>query len=286
KVLDEVKTILFLQFPKFNFSKVNNVFRDIVKLFRGEYPGYRRCNTEYHDLQHTTDSLLAITRLIHGAVIAGEKLSENNIEFGLITTLMHDTGYIQSVKDDAGTGAKYTLVHIKRSTEFMDMYFEKNKFSRIDFKNCSDMLNCTGLNTMINEIQFASPEIALLGKMLGAADLLGQMADRAYLEKLLFLFYEFREGNIAGYQSEIELLKKTLNFYEITKKRLLKELDGVTKYLPFHFNARWKINKDLYEEATLRNINYLKHILENHQEDHRNLLRRGGIVDRLEKKGL
>ena len=31
------------------------------------------------------------------------------------------------------------------------------------------------------------------------ADLVGQMSDRAYLEKLLFLYYEFKEAGFPGY---------------------------------------------------------------------------------------
>ena len=76
------------------------------------------------------------------------------------------------------------------------------------------MLECTGLDTNLTEITFESKEIELLGKMLGTADLLGQMADRIYIEKLLFLFREYQEGNIVGYNNELDLLKNTANFYD------------------------------------------------------------------------
>ena len=63
---------------------------------------------------------------------------------------------------------------------------------------------------------------------LAAADLLGQMADRVYLEKLLFLYYEFREAGIVGYDSAFDILKKTAGFYESTKARLDGPLGSVS----------------------------------------------------------
>lgn len=285
-VLNEVKTIVLMIFPEFNFEPVKRVFEDVVKLFRGEYPGYRKCNTEYHDLKHATDATLAMIRLIHGATLQGEAFGQKNITLGLISTLLHDAGYIQTLDDDSGTGAKYTLVHIQRSIEFMDKYFRGKNFSRGDFENCCDILECTGLNTKINEIKFKSREIELLGKMLGTADLLGQMSDRTYLEKLLFLFYEFREGNVTGYTSELDLLKKTPKFYDITKNRFASELGSVNRYLIYHFKKRWNIDRDLYEDAIEKSRNYLESILKNHEKEYRKHLRRGGIVKKLEEKGI
>jgi len=285
-VLDEVKTIVFMVFPKFDLGPVNRVFRDVVKLFREEYPGYQKCNTVYHDLKHATDTMLAMIKLIHGAILRGETLCPKNVTLGLITSLLHDIGYIQTLDDESGTGAKYTLVHTRRSIKFIDKYFAEKNFSREDFKNCRDILYCTNLNTRINEIRFKSGEIELLGKMLGTADLLGQMADRTYLERLLFLFYEFREGNVADYTSELDLLKKTLGFYDMVKKRLAGELGSVNKYMIYHFKKRWNINRDLYKEAIEKNRNYLKYVLANHEREYRDYFRRGNYVKKLYEKGL
>lgn len=285
KVLEEVKKIVLMIFPQFDFGQVDQVFHDVIKLFRGEYPGYKGCNTEYHDSKHTTDALMAMIRLIHGGVLRGETFSQKNVNMGLITTFLHDAGYIETL-DESGTGAKFTLVHIQRSIEFLHRYFKGENFSREDFKNCSDMLRCTGLNVKIHEIKFSSRETELLGKMLGTADLLGQMADRTYLEKLLFLFYEFREGHVGTYTSELDMLKKTLSFYDITKERLATELGGVNKYMIFHFKKRWNIDMDLYKETMKRNRDYLKYIVENHEKKYRNYLRRGGYVKKLHEKGL
>ena len=44
----------------------NRAFDDIVRLYRGENPGYATCDTAYHDLQHVLEVTLAMARLLDG----------------------------------------------------------------------------------------------------------------------------------------------------------------------------------------------------------------------------
>jgi hypothetical protein len=268
EVLAEVKKIVFLMFADFDFSLVQQVFDDILKLFAGKYPGYRRCNTLYHDLNHTTDCLLVMARLIHGAFIKGISFDQRDVELGLIAALMHDTGYLQSVEDDTGTGAKYTLTHIARSIEFMKQYFLDHGYPLEDLPACRNFLRCTGLDVDIEKIDFHSRQHEILGKMLGAADLIGQMSDRGYLEKLPFLYYEFREGGVPGFADEFDLLRKTPHFWELVQKRFATELGQVDRYQRDHFRVRWGIDQDLYRKAIEKNIDCLKLVLENHHVDY------------------
>jgi len=283
RVMDEVKTIVFMMFPEFDFEAVNSVFRDVVSLFRGQYPGYRKCNTAFHDLRHSTDTMLDMSRLIHGAMVNRQDFSEKNVALGLITALFHDTGFIQTIDDNVGTGSKYTLTHISRSIEFMDKYFTEKGYSREDVEYCSAILKCTGLGVKMNDIHFLSLENEMLGKMLGTADLLSQMADRIYLEKLLFLYREFKEGNVEGFESELDLLKKTPGFFNMSLERFEHDLGGVNKYMRDHFRVRWGIDKDLDITTIENNIKYLNYVLENHQDDYRKHLRRGVLPKKLDE---
>jgi hypothetical protein len=285
KVLKEVKAILAMMFSDFDSDIVEKVFIDIQRLFKGDYPGYRKCTTQYHDLKHATDTFLAMSRLIHGAVLNGEQLSRAQVSLGLICALMHDTGYIQTIDDNKGTGAKYTGKDTTRSIAFMDTYITDNKLPIEDFTHYADILICAGLDTRVSELHFASHQIAQLGMMLGTADLMGQMADRTYLEKLLLLYAEFREGEITDYKDELDLLKKTKGFYERIKKRLSSELGGVSDYVQYHFKVRWNIDRNLYTEAIESNVSYLNYILKNHEKDYRRHLRREKIMKRLRKRG-
>jgi hypothetical protein len=280
-VLEEVKYIVFLMFPQANsyqvivdLSRVTSAYLDIVKLFNGNYIGYRKCNTKYHDLNHTNDCLLTVARLIHGAFLNGWRFSNRSIILGLISAILHDTGYIQTIDDISGTGGKYTITHIDRSITFAKKYLERQGYAANDHYFVSNCLYCTGLNVAIKDIEFESVENELMGKMLGTADLIGQMADSKYPEKLPFLFEEFKESGITDYESELDLLQKTPAFWEFTQKRFATELGNVDSYLRDHFRSRWGINKDLDRAAIEKNILRLKHILKNHPTDYRKHLSR------------
>jgi hypothetical protein len=286
-VFDEVCRIVKITNTDLDLTVLSLVFRDILKLFKGEYPGYQKCNTWYHDLKHTTDSLLAMARLIHGASLNGLTLPDRDVLLGLAATLFHDTGYIQSLGDLKGTGAKYTLVHVARSVAFMEKYFGASGISSRDFEYCRSCVRCTGLETKIGEIQFESVYHCEVGWMLGTADLLGQMADRTYLERLPFLYREFEEAHVPEYESELALLRKTPAFWEFSKQRFVKELGNVDRYMPDHFLSRWGLYRDLYREYIKKNIAYLKFILKNHESEYRRYLRRAGlmkILDDMDKR--
>lgn len=281
-VFDEVKIILHSIKPDFLTKEIADVYHDVIRLFQGKYEGYKACNTEYHDLRHTMDVFLATTRLIHGTFIDGEILSEKTVNICIISALMHDTGYNQTIDDTTGTGAKYTANHVLRSIEFCSRYFADSPYFRHDLDSFRDVLLCTGYTQRINEIRFSDHEVETAGKILGAADLLGQMADRNYLEKLLFLYFEFKEAGITGYEDEYDLLKKSLEFYSMTLKRLESDLGNVHRHMRSHFKIRWGIDEDLYMESMKNNIDYLNHVIRH--GDYASLLRRGQIVQKISRR--
>jgi hypothetical protein len=277
-VFNEVKTILRMAYPNIRLGPLTRSFKDIKDLFQGNYNGYRQCNTRYHDLQHTSEAFLVMARLIHGAILEKEKISRENAMLALITALMHDVGYIQTKDDLSGTGAKYTEVHIDRSIKFMKKYFEKNGFSKEQFKICSDMILCTDLNVEIDKIKFSTSTARFLGKFLGTADLVGQMSDRTYLEKLPFLFHEFREAKIRNYKNELDLIIKTVEFYQTIETRLIKDFDNVIGFLPSHFKIRYGISENLYENAIKSNIRHLKKHIKGSSIDYNKAFRRTRAV--------
>jgi hypothetical protein len=253
-VMREVKNIIVLIYKEFDFNQFEQVFRDILHLFGGNYPGYRRCNTFYHDLSHTLDCLLVTAELIHGAGLNGIIFTPRDVTLGLISALMHDTGYIQAVEDNTGTGAKYTVSHVERSIQFMQKYFHGHAFPAEYLPICSDFLRCTGLEVKIAEIKFQSREHEILGQILGTADLIGQMANENYLEKLPFLYDEFKEGGVPGYNNRMDLLNKTPAFWKMVQQRLANELGHVDRFLRDYLRVLWGINQDLYRQAIDRNI--------------------------------
>jgi hypothetical protein len=277
-VCEEVRDILGMMSHKASYGEIKQAFADTVRLFNGEYPGYRRCTTPYHDLKHVTDTILAMARLMHGAILDGHPLTGPQVSLGLMCALMHDTGYIQKEEDTKGTGAKYTGSDTIRSIEFMEAYLTDRGLMKEQYAPYTDLLICTSLETRVDELSFPSPAVELLCKLLGTADLMAQMADRTYLEKLLHLYKEFREAEVAGYSDELDLLRKTKDFYEMVKRRFRGEFNGVCDYVQRHFKERWGIERNLYIEAIESNIDYLTYVLENHEMNYRNHLRRANVM--------
>jgi hypothetical protein len=259
-VLREVRHIISLIHPDYDFHSLDHVFRDIQMLYNGLYPGYNKCNTEYHDLKHTLDVLLTLARLMHGLFLEGRTFSKRVIELGLLGALMHDTGYIQTEDDSEGTGAKYTKVHVERSIEFTKKYCAANNFLKIDSHMCCNIVAATHQSLEHSDIPFESDEERLMGKALYSSDFLGQMADRYYVEKLLFLYNEFVEGDVPGIGKEEDLFENTVGFSELIRKRLEGEMEYRPAYMQQHFRCRWDIDSDLYGTSVMKNIAYLKYI--------------------------
>jgi hypothetical protein len=273
-VFEEVKFNFIQHYDIKEFDPVRKAFDAFINLFDGKYPGYRACNTKYHDKLHTTDALLAMSRLIDGYNIVNKKFPVGEVVIAIIATLFHDAGYIQKKTDTKGTGAKYTLNHVQRSIDFIERYFKKNKFPQRDFKKASNMINCTGLIVDLQVLDFKTKTEHILGLMLGSADLLGQMASRTYLERLIYLYKEFREGHVFGYDSEYNLFKKTLGFHDKTEIRLQKTLGNVRRYVVYHFKNRYGTGRDLYALSIEKQIKYLKKILRFNPRNYKNKLRR------------
>jgi hypothetical protein len=273
-VFRELKNIALLMESDHDFLPCEQAYGNVVRLFDGRYPGYRGSNTAYHDLTHTMHVSLALVRLIHGAFVEGERFTWEEINLAVISALMHDTGYIQKMNEQEGTGAKYTATHISRSIEFVEQHFRNDPEFNGKMPFFRDILNCTGLNTKVSEIVFPTRAIGLLGKMLGTADLLGQMSDRYYLEKLPELYDEFVEAGIKIFASQLDLLEKTFGFYDMTKKRLSRELGDVYEYARAHFRHRCDVDENLYITAIERNMGYLEAVLTHHKEDYKKYLKR------------
>lgn len=265
-VLEEILAILKLMFPDIQARDLDfctRMYQDVTNLFLGRYPGYRASNTAYHDLSHTVAVALAVMRMAHGAQLAGEVFSSHNTIVALAATLFHDAGLIQTEDETEGTGAQFMKVHEQRSIELMSGYLRDNGFSEQDVDDGAAMIECTILSKHIAEIEFRTQEIEHLGKFLGASDLLAQMADERYIEKLHNLFDEFEEAGIDHYDSPLTLFEKTEAFYEnVVRTRIALEMDGVSQHMHKHFAQRWKLDTDPYVESMLRNVGALKMILE------------------------
>ena len=280
----EVLHIIRLIRPQFDVKPINRVFEFTVDLYKGQHEEYKACNTDYHNLRHITDTYLAMARLLHGAHLSNRNFSDREIFIGLTGALLHDAGMIQEKYDHEGTGAKYTQEHVKLGMDFVEKHAATLHLESHEITDLRDMILCTDLNAEIPEINFSSEKIELLGKMLGTADLIAQMADHNYLEKLLFLYHEFREADIGNFKNEVDFLHHTLHFFEVSETRFKEKLDNASSYMVPHFKARWGINENLYILSLENQRKFLEKIMKDKDKSVYQELKRENIVEEVRRK--
>ncbi len=283
-ILDETTAILALMYPAPDSKPVAVAFKVTDDLYHGRYPGVKACNTSYHDFGHATRTFLAMARLMHGAHVDGLRVAMQQACLGLVAALFHDVGFIQEEGDREGTGAKHSRNHELRSINLVARCGPRLGLNADDLTEVGSLILCTDFAVDIKSLQFNSKTAASLGQMLGTADLVAQMSERAYLEKLLFLYHELKEGQIGEFKDEVDLLQKSVDFYKFAAHRLDHDLGAVYRYLQLHFKARWQIDEDLYRIAIDNQKQYLHRIVNDKHSDPRTRLKRGAIVNKIREQ--
>ena len=266
--------------PAYDTSLIRTVFNDVMSLFRGEYPGYSAIKTLYHDKPHTLDVFLCAVRLMHGVNISGNRLSDEEMTKIMIAALFHDIGYSQREGEQGGTGAQYTQTHVKRGIAFMRSYVVDHHLPLSFVTSLEPMISGTDPALKLSEIDFPDERTRLLAQIVATADLAGQMADRTYLEKLLFLYLEFEEAHFGNYQNTYDLLRQTKSFYEITREKLDGAFGGMYVNLTHHFKEVMGVENNYYLESIEKNIAYLEKVVALNEAEYLSMLKRGGIVEK------
>jgi len=239
----EVQKAYLAMFPGGDSQFVPQIFRWAIDCFTGHYADYQPIDALYHDLEHTLQGTLCMARLLEGRHRAKARppLTERLIQLGLLAILLHDTGYLKRKGDDAGTGAKYTVIHVWRSAEFAAELLKKKGFGPEEVKAVQDMILCTGVNAALDKISFQDELERSTGYALATSDLLGQMAAEDYVDKLPALYEEFAEaarhdqdnaGFLGMFSSAEELKQRTPEFWEtFVRCKLEREFGGIYRYL-------------------------------------------------------
>lgn len=260
--LDEILEILSLIVPDFKQDPLVALHQEIGLIFAGEHPDYRQSNTKYHNLDHTYSVVLATTRLFHGLSCDGWPVLEETVAKALYSAYFHDCGLLLKKSEVAETGATYTIGHEKRSVFFLADYLKEKEFPVSFITDCSVIIQCTNLRIDPGSLFFPSAEMQLASFAVGTADILAQMADRYYLERLPSLFQEHQEGGVADHNSVVELMEQTSMFYhDLVTSRLSNDLGDLSKYMQVHFCERWGVDQNLYLESIDKNITYIHMIV-------------------------
>jgi hypothetical protein len=259
--------ILNQHFPDHPTDFLRALFGKIADLFDGRYEGYQACDTVFHDFSHTYQASVATARILDGHMAGGfePRLTARDYELGIAGIWLHDIGFLKTVGDHPGTGAKYTLVHVDRSVQFADWFLPLFGVTADETRIVQQAIRCTGTNVNTAEIPFHNDRERLIGYALGAGDILGQMAAPDYPDKLPRLYSEFQEAGLVAhdrteesYDSARDLLAKTRQFFEGCVVSMLRDQWGsVDQRLPSHFAD----GRNHYMEAIAQNLDRIDRLL-------------------------
>jgi hypothetical protein len=188
------------------------------------------CDCPYHDLQHTILVTDVGQTILRGRQIARGDVTADDWLHAVVSMLFHDIGYLRGLlKDDTedeflideagttvtapqgATDAYLTPYHVNRGCLYVRDWFAS-----------TDLVDVERISAYIEMTRFPVPEgepyqqLEGFGALVRSADLIGQMADPQYLQKLTRLYAEFLEtGDAArlGFASVGELRDGFPEFY-------------------------------------------------------------------------
>jgi hypothetical protein len=194
----------------------------------------------YHDVEHTV-----LVTLVGQEVLRGKHIQEGGVSCEdwlnlIISWLCHDIGYVKGVchGDKAGdrlyatgledmmislplgaTDASLTPFHVDRGKLFIEERFGTHHL--IDAQAIKRNIELTRFPVPADEAYLNSINYPGLVR---AADLIGQLSDPHYLQKLPALFYEFEETGVnktLGYRSPGDLRKNYPSFFRNVVSRYI-----------------------------------------------------------------
>lgn len=264
-VADAIGGILARTYGSSSFDRelLHASFTFVERLYAGEQAGWLACDMPYHDLRHALDAALAMARLVDGCHVdrCDRALEPDLGSVAVLLALLHDTGFLRTTAESSLCGPQLAQGHEARSAAFASDYLRSTSLARH-----------AGLAPLIMATRMAtSPAAALdghdapavtIGRMLGSADLLCQMADRRYLERCYHHLYP--EMLLGGgdpargadnrprfvVEDARKMLARTPGFLkEAALPRLREGLGDVARHLPAHFRGH-----DPYEASMTDNI--------------------------------
>ena len=270
--------------PGHDLTRIADTFKLLDRAFDGDLPGYQKLKTLYHNRTHTNEVVLCSARMLHGLHLAGQGLDHDHIDAALIGALMHDVGYLMNNEEASGTGAQFTDSHVLRGVEFARRHLPGLPPDVLD--TAIKVILLTDHRKHPDWVKFDNLQQQRAAYATATADLIGQMANREYLERVLLLYFEFEEAQLGGFADIHDLLEKTAAFYRMTKGRLDNDLKGLSVHLVQHFGQQLGAERNFYLESIDRNLDYLDRVVKMERQHRLECLKRGGVVDTvLELKG-
>ena len=189
-----------------------------------------RSDALYHDVEHTIHVTLVGQELLRGLHIRRGGVSPVDWLQVVVSLLCHDIGYVRGIcrRDDGAvcatgkgdetvtlpegsTDAALTPWHVERARLFVEERFARAP--RVDVE---------AVKRNILGTRFPVPgaderrELEGYPRLVRAADLIGQLSDPRYLQKIPALYYEFEEtgvNRLLGFRNPGDLRRNSPRFY-------------------------------------------------------------------------
>jgi hypothetical protein len=266
-VADAVDGILARSYGTASYDRalLHASFAFVERLFAGGHPGYLACDMPYHDLRHSLDTALAMARLVDGYQRQGSATAAGlTPDMGLVAVLLallHDTGFLRTKTEASLHGPELAAAHESRSAAFAADYLRSTTLA--PHAQLASLIMATRVAAAPGPLLAGRDDAAIaIGRMLGSADLLCQMADRRYLERCYHHLYP--ELVIGGgnrvvtadgvrkilFRDARDLVAHTPGFYaNVARPRLEMDFGNVARYLAAHFGG-----DDPYARSTRDNL--------------------------------
>lgn len=169
------------------------------------------CDAAYHDINHTILVTDVGQCILWGRITSQGDITPDDWLHAIVAMLFHDIGYLrgllagdrdgdylcnqdgESITPPPGsTDACMAPYHVNRSRMFIEQRFSSEPLLNVEL--ISDYIEMTRFPVPNETFYQGSGEI---GGLVRAADLIGQLADPRYLQKLAHLYAEFKENGDA-----------------------------------------------------------------------------------------
>src|SRR5215207_4244154 len=193
----------------------------------------------YHDLEHTFLVTLVGRDILRGRMLT-ERLEPDDYAHLIVACLLHDIGYVRGILAGDGDGGyavgpdgrTVTLPRGASDAALTPYHVDRSKLFVAERLGPSPTLDAARVSRAIEFTRFPAcsgaderPEDRE-GRLVQAADLIGQLGDPLYLRKANALYYEFEETGLnrqLGYESPADLVEHYPDFYWTSVSPHLKE---------------------------------------------------------------
>jgi hypothetical protein len=191
--------------------------------------GLGRSDALYHNLEHTFLVTLVGRDILRGRMLT-ERLEPDDYAHLIVACLLHDIGYVRGILqgDREGryvadmSGRTVTLPRGASDAALAPYHVDRSKIFVMDRLGQSPALDAARVCRAIEFTRFPAcsppdeqPEDRE-GRLVQAADLIGQLGDPLYLRKANALYHEFEEIGLnrqLGYASPADLVERYPDFY-------------------------------------------------------------------------